>query len=192
MQLSFHRFVSYKNVHVIGAYVEIKPVNCDVKATVVSGINAQVTNHGAQHLTEFSSVHLKKNFFKWVWSRQNRQFQLQSAPYIKYSRAESIQKMRHLRSLMTEEKSTLKFSLSFHRRDCKSGEDFNGPFQQRSGVCGIRKEPEGENVCRDGLDNLKEAEEKGYETLLEESKKSGRKSGRNRIFRLIVKKMMHR
>ena len=33
------------------------------------------------------------------------------------------------------------------------------------------KEPEGENVCRDGLDNLKEAEEKGYETLLEESKK---------------------
>ena len=54
VQLSFHRFVSYKNVHVIGAYVEIKPVNCDVKATVVSGINAQVTNHGAQHLTEFS------------------------------------------------------------------------------------------------------------------------------------------
>lgn len=33
------------------------------------------------------------------------------------------------------------------------------------------KEPEGENVCRDGLDNLKEAEEKGYETLLEGSKK---------------------
>lgn len=64
MQLSFHRFVSYKNVHVIGAYVEIKPVNCDVKATVVSGINAQVTNNGAQHLTEVSNACIDEKYLQ--------------------------------------------------------------------------------------------------------------------------------
>ena len=149
VHLSFHRFVSYENVHVIGAYVEIKPVNCEMKVKVVSGIDAQVTNHGAQHLTEFSSVHLKKNFFKWVWSRQNRQFQLQSAPYIKYSRAESIQKMRHLRSLMTEEKSTLKFSLSFHRERPARVEKISTVHSSRDlEYVASGKEPEGENVCK--------------------------------------------
>ena len=110
VQLSFHRFVSYKNVHVIGAYVEIKPVNCDVKATVVSGINAQVTNHGAQHLTEFSKRAFEEKFL------QMGMVTTESAVSIAVSTVHKVfQRMRHLRSLMTEEKSTLKFSLSFHR-----------------------------------------------------------------------------
>ena len=172
MQLSFHRFVSYKNVHVIGAYVEIKPVNCDVKATVVSGINAQVTNHGAQHLTEFSSVHLKKNFFKWVWSRQNRQFQLQSAPYIKVFQSGKYTEDAASKIIDDRRKSTLKFSLSFHRERLQEWRRFQRSIPAEIWVCGIRERAGRERMsARDGLDNLKEAEEKGYETLLEESKK---------------------
>ena len=64
VHLSFHRFVSYENVHVIGAYVEIKPVNCEMKVKVVSGIDAQVTNHGAQHLTEFSKRAFEEKFLQ--------------------------------------------------------------------------------------------------------------------------------
>lgn len=51
-QLDFHRFVSYNNVHVIGSYVELTAINKDMAAKVLSGINAQVTNHGAQHFVE--------------------------------------------------------------------------------------------------------------------------------------------
>ena len=169
---SFHRFVSYENVHVIGAYVEIKPVNCEMKVKVVSGIDAQVTNHGAQHLTEFSKRAFEEKFLQWVWSRQNRQFQLQSAPYIKYSRAESIQKMRHLRSLMTEEKIHAEIQLVIPQGETARVEKISTVHSSRDlEYVASGKEPEGENVCRDGLDNLKEAEEKGYETLLGESKK---------------------
>lgn len=192
MRLSFHRFVSYKNVHVIGAYVEIKPVNCDVKATVVSGINAQVTNHGAQHLTEFSKRAFEEKFLQMgmvttesavsiAVSTVHKVFQ--SGKYTEDAASKIIDDRRKIHAeiqlVIPQER------LQEWRRFQRSipAEIWSMWHQERAG----RRE-----CLQDGLDNLKEAEEKGYETLLEESKKSGRKSGRNRIFRLIVKKMMHR
>lgn len=52
LKLSFHRFVSYDNIHVIGNYVELTPLSGGINVEAVSGINAQVTNSGAQHLNE--------------------------------------------------------------------------------------------------------------------------------------------
>lgn len=50
--LSFHRFVSLADVHVIGSRVEITPLDADVTLQIKSGINAMETNHGAQHFCE--------------------------------------------------------------------------------------------------------------------------------------------
>ena len=172
VQLSFHRFVSYKNVHVIGAYVEIKPVNCDVKATVVSGINAQVTNHGAQHLTEFSKRAFEEKFLQMgmvttesagsiAVSTVHKVFQ--SGKYTEDAASKIIDDRRKIHAeiqLVIPQGETArveKISTVHSSRDLE--------------YVASGKEPEGENVCRDGLNNLKEAEEKGYETLLEESKK---------------------
>ena len=172
VQLSFHRFVSYKNVHVIGAYVEIKPVNCDVKATVVSGINAQVTNHGAQHLTEFSKRAFEEKFLQMgmvttesavsiAVSTVHKVFQ--SGKYTEDAASKIIDDRRKIHAeiqLVSPQGETArveKISTVHSSRDLE--------------YVASGKEPEGENVCRDGLNNLKEAEEKGYETLLEESKK---------------------
>lgn len=172
VQLSFHRFVSYKNVHVIGAYVEIKPVNCDVKATVVSGINAQVTNHGAQHLTEFSKRAFEEKFLQMgmvttesavsiAVSTVHKVFQ--SGKYTEDAASKIIDDRRKIHAeiqLVIPQGETArveKISTIHSSRDLE--------------YVASGKEPEGENVCRDGLNNLKEAEEKGYETLLEESKK---------------------
>lgn len=52
IKLTFHRFVSCDNVHIIGGYVEITPLEKAAKIRVLSGIDAQVTNSGAQHFTE--------------------------------------------------------------------------------------------------------------------------------------------
>ena len=162
VQLSFHRFVSYKNVHVIGAYVEIKPVNCDVKATVVSGINAQVTNHGAQHLTEFSKRAFEEKFLQMgmvttesavsiAVSTVHKVFQ--SGKYTEDAASKIIDDRRKIHAeiqLVIPQGETArveKISTVHSSRDLEyvaSGKELN---------------------------NLKEAEEKGYETLLEESKK---------------------
>ncbi|MCC8017773.1 MAG: family 65 glycosyl hydrolase, partial [Lachnospiraceae bacterium] len=52
VSLAFHRFVSLDNVHIIGNYIEITPLSGSVELTIQSGIDAQVTNSGAQHFTE--------------------------------------------------------------------------------------------------------------------------------------------
>lgn len=50
--LIFSRFVSLKNLHLIGQKVEIIPLNCYAEIKIGSGINGQVTNSGAQHFHE--------------------------------------------------------------------------------------------------------------------------------------------
>ncbi|WP_179865394.1 glycoside hydrolase family 65 protein [Bacillus sp. AFS017336] len=50
--LVFRRFVSLDDLHVIAQKVEITPLNNCAEVVVTSGINAQVTNNGAQHFTE--------------------------------------------------------------------------------------------------------------------------------------------
>lgn len=58
---SFHRFVSFDNVHIIGNYIEMTAVNKSAEIRISSGIDAQVTNHGAQHFHELSKRVLEDN-----------------------------------------------------------------------------------------------------------------------------------
>ncbi len=48
----FYRFVSLKDLHVIGQKVKITPLNNELTLKICSGINAQMTNSGVQHFSE--------------------------------------------------------------------------------------------------------------------------------------------
>ena len=171
VQLSFHRFVSYKNVHVIGAYVEIKPVNCDVKATVVSGINAQVTNNGAQHLTEVSKRAFDEKYL------QMGMVTTESEVAIAVSTVHDV----FLDGEKTEETA---YKIGDDRRKIHARIQLDIPKGETARVekistvhssrdleyTGSGKEPDKETVYANGLENLKEAECKGYRTLLQESR----------------------
>lgn len=172
VQLSFHRFVSYKNVHVIGAYVEIKPVNCDVKATVVSGINAQVTNHGAQHLTEFSKRAFEEKFLQMGMVTTESAVSIAVSTVHKVFQSGKYTEDAASKIIDDRRKIHAEIQLIIPQGETARVEKISTVHSSRDlEYVASGKEPEGENVCRDGLDNLKEAEEKGYETLLEESKK---------------------
>lgn len=172
VQLSFHRFVSYKNVHVIGAYVEIKPVNCDVKATVVSGINAQVTNHGAQHLTEFSKRAFEEKFLQMGMVTTESAVSIAVSTVHKVFQSGKYTEDAASKIIDDRRKIHAEIQLVIPQGETARVEKISTVHSSRDlEYVASGKEPEGENVCRDGLDNLKEAEEKGYETLLEESKK---------------------
>ena len=172
VQLSFHRFVSYKNVHVIGAYVEIKPVNCDVKATVVSGINAQVTNHGAQHLTEFSKRAFEEKFLQMGMVTTESAVSIAVSTVHKVFQSGKYTEDAASKIIDDRRKIHAEIQLVIPQGETARVEKISTVHSSRDlEYVASGKEPEGENVCRDGLNNLKEAEEKGYETLLEGSKK---------------------
>lgn len=172
VHLSFHRFVSYENVHVIGAYVEIKPVNCDVKATVVSGINAQVTNHGAQHLTEFSKRAFEEKFLQMGMVTTESAVSIAVSTVHKVFQSGKYTEDAASKIIDDRRKIHAEIQLVIPQGETARVEKISTVHSSRDlEYVASGKEPEGENVCRDGLNNLKEAEEKGYETLLEESKK---------------------
>ncbi|WP_081707747.1 glycoside hydrolase family 65 protein [Bacillus massiliigorillae] len=51
-ELTFRRFISLDDKHVIAQRVEITPVDQDAEISITSGINAQVSNSGVQHFKE--------------------------------------------------------------------------------------------------------------------------------------------
>ncbi|MFS0784034.1 glycoside hydrolase family 65 protein [Bacillus sp. 1P06AnD] len=51
-QLTFRRFISLADKHVIAQRVEITPISQDAEIGITSGINAQVSNSGVQHFKE--------------------------------------------------------------------------------------------------------------------------------------------
>ena len=172
VHLSFHRFVSYENVHVIGAYVEIKPVNCEMKVKVVSGIDAQVTNHGAQHLTEFSKRAFEEKFLQMGMVTTESAVSIAVSTVHKVFQSGKYTEDAASKIIDDRRKIHAEIQLVIPQGETARVEKISTVHSSRDlEYVASGKEPEGENVCRDGLDNLKEAEEKGYETLLEESKK---------------------
>ena len=172
VHLSFHRFVSYENVHVIGAYVEIKPVNCEMKVKVVSGIDAQVTNHGAQHLTEFSKRAFEEKFLQMGMVTTESAVSIAVSTVHKVFQSGKYTEDAASKIIDDRRKIHTEIQLVIPQGETARVEKISTVHSSRDlEYVASGKEPEGENVCRDGLDNLKEAEEKGYETLLEGSKK---------------------
>ncbi|KHF28389.1 Alpha,alpha-trehalose phosphorylase [Anoxybacillus sp. BCO1] len=65
-EFTFRRFVSLKNLHLIGMKMEIKPLNCDADVHITSGINGQMTNSGAQHFHEGEKRIFDKKYLQLI------------------------------------------------------------------------------------------------------------------------------
>ena len=65
-KLTFRRFVSAENVHMIGSSVEITPVSGELTVQIVSGIDGQVTNAGAQHFRETSKRVFNEKYLEFT------------------------------------------------------------------------------------------------------------------------------
>ncbi|WP_461201340.1 glycoside hydrolase family 65 protein [Anoxybacillus sp. TBDG-1] len=65
-EFMFRRFVSLKNLHLIGMKVEMKPLNCAANIHITSGINGQMTNSGAQHFHEGEKRIFDKTYLQLI------------------------------------------------------------------------------------------------------------------------------
>ncbi|MFH5070371.1 glycoside hydrolase family 65 protein [Enterobacter cloacae complex sp. 2024EL-00215] len=52
LELTFRRFISQANLHLLAFDIQIKAVNCDAHIDIRTGIDAQQSNSGAQHFHE--------------------------------------------------------------------------------------------------------------------------------------------
>lgn len=66
VRICFHRFVSFANVHIVGSYAEITPLDQDVTVDVKSGIDGQVTNSGAQHFVEVTKRAFDETYLQFI------------------------------------------------------------------------------------------------------------------------------
>lgn len=65
-KLVFKRFVSLKDLHLIGMKVEITPLDSDAKISIVSGIDGQQSNSGTQHFYEGEKRFYNKKFIELI------------------------------------------------------------------------------------------------------------------------------
>ncbi|MBE9914708.1 glycoside hydrolase family 65 protein [Paenibacillus donghaensis] len=75
-KLCFRRFVSMSNLHLLGMRVEITPLTQPAEISIVSGINGQMTNSGAQHFLEGERRVFEKELLQLtaVTSQSNMEF----------------------------------------------------------------------------------------------------------------------
>ena len=172
VRLSFHRFVSYDNVHVIGSYVEITPLSGNVNVSFVSGINAQVTNNGAQHLTEVSKRAFEDKYLQMgmVTTESKVSIAVSTVHKVFLDGREAEIGPNKILDDRRKIHSKLEFLVS---------KDETVRIEKISTVHSSRDleyeklggEPEGQTVCEDGLRCLKEAEKDGYDILFAKSRK---------------------
>ncbi|MGL4953552.1 MAG: glycoside hydrolase family 65 protein, partial [Culicoidibacterales bacterium] len=66
IRFEFNRFISLANKHLIANTMTVTPLTADIDFEVLSGINAQISNTGAQHFSEGEKRFYDKKFVQLV------------------------------------------------------------------------------------------------------------------------------
>lgn len=170
VQLSFHRFVSYDNLHVIGNYIEITPLSGDIKLHIESGIDGQVTNSGAQHFVERSARVYDDEFIQFpvVTSESNVLVAVHCVHKLTCNGEPAV--IDTARSGSQRRKITRQYDLMVAKNQTFRIEKLATIHSTRDLEYAGLEDVSWEQVISDGLSLMKEIAEAGYEALFEKSK----------------------
>ncbi|WP_163151048.1 glycoside hydrolase family 65 protein [Anoxybacillus sp. MB8] len=166
-ELTFRRFVSLKNLHLIGMKMEIKPLNGDANIRITSGINGQMTNSGAQHFHEGEKRIFDKKYLQLIQTTTESKIDFVVNAVHRY--------MINGKEIETEPRMAIDrrkvfIQVSF---DVKRGETFT--FEKLANVYTSRDKAYDHDAYnldvmrQDALNNLKEEAKKGYDALFSEN-----------------------
>ena len=180
-QLTFRRFISLHNAHLIGMKLEIIPVDGNAKISILSGINGQVTNSGSQHFKEGEKRFHNKKFIEFtqttiesdidfVFACHNK-MQTENQTSAVTSKMEIDRRKIH-QELQTEvnKHETLTFEktiLVYTSRDkeyTSQDKNYSGKYSSNELRINILSQ-----IRAEALDNIKELELKSYRDLIGES-----------------------
>lgn len=166
-QLLFRRFVSLKNLHLIGMKLEITPLTNKAEIKIGSGINAQVTNTGAQHFHEGEKRIFDKKYIQLLQQTTESKIDFVINAVHSWKQNNSAIDVEP-RMVMDRRKVFVESCISVNKDETITFEKFSNIFTSRD------KEYDNNNYSletlrNDALANLKEEAPKGYDALLFES-----------------------
>lgn len=166
-EFMFRRFVSLKNLHLIGMKVEIKPLNCEANIQITSGINGQMTNSGAQHFHEGEKRIFDKKYLQLIQTTTESKIDfVVNATHRYMIDGKEIEKEPR----MAIDRRKVFIQVAF---DVKQGETLT--FEKLANVYTSRDKQYDHDAYsldvmrQDALNDLKEEAKKGYDALFSEN-----------------------
>lgn len=176
----YRRFISMKNLHLIGVQLSITPYNNDAEVSILSGICGQVTNSGTQNFIEGPKRFHENKYLElvqtttesdidFVFGCSNRLRTSKDS----YEQSELRFERRKIHQILTtrvRKKKTLFFEkkvivhTSRDKKYTSLDPNYNGKYSSKS-----KRDEVLEKIREDVLNEIKETEPKGYCALLEES-----------------------
>lgn len=163
----FRRFVSLKNLHLVGMKVEITPLSNSVEIKIGSGINAQVTNTGAQHFHEGEKRIFEKKYIQLL--QQTTESKIDFVINTVHSWTNNNTPVEpEPKMVMDRRKVFVEGTVHVNKAETMSFEKLANIFTSRDKEYDLN-DYSLEGLRKDAIANLKEEATKGYEALLQES-----------------------
>ncbi|MCD7820507.1 MAG: family 65 glycosyl hydrolase [Lachnospiraceae bacterium] len=181
VSLAFHRFVSLDNVHIIGNYIEITPLSGSMELSVQSGIDAQVTNSGAQHFTEGARRLLEEKYLELPVTTTeskvgicvhaaHRVFTVGNSPVQSPTAGETAGFVKSVRAVDERRCIYSRYELSVPVGQTIRFEKISTVHSTRDlEYVELTEEEAAERLCEDGRALIRLAEEAGYDRLFADS-----------------------
>ncbi|WP_299550523.1 glycosyl hydrolase family 65 protein [Seonamhaeicola sp.] len=162
-RFEFKRFVSFADLHLIGAHIKITPLDNDSNIEIKSGINGQVTNSGAQHFEEGEKRIFDKAYLQMLQNTNESNITFIHNTYHEFNSKDVEVKSRF-------EMDRRKVLMLYH---CEVPANATLEFSKISNLYTTRDkayEHLSLQELRDlSIEHLKKQSEKGYQLLLQES-----------------------
>ncbi|MCP8617874.1 glycoside hydrolase family 65 protein [Salirhabdus salicampi] len=167
-ELTFRRFISLKNLHLIGMRVDIKPLSEKANIQVTSGINGQMTNSGAQHFHEGEKRIFDKKFLQLIQTttETNIDFVINATHRLKMNH-EEIDLSPQMS--LGRRRVDLQYSATVAKDKTYTVEKLSTVHTSRDSQIDSRSY-DLEELRKLSLDGIQKARAVGYEQLFEESK----------------------
>ncbi|WP_042273266.1 glycoside hydrolase family 65 protein [[Clostridium] dakarense] len=168
IKFEFKRFVSLKNLHLIGQKVSITPLEKNIEVKIQSGINGQVSNTGAQHFTEGEKRVYDSKYIQYTQRTTESNIDFVSNTVHKFEiNKEEVSPSSLI--VMDRRKVYYNYDLSVKENETLVIEKISNVFTSRDKEC---EKLSYEELKEFSLENIKKEYTIGYEELQSESAKA--------------------
>lgn len=175
--LDFYRIVSLKDLHVVAQKVIITPLNNDTEIGITSGIDGRMTNSGSQHFSDGDKRFYEKKYMQFIQATTQTNIKFVHSSALQFTvNGEKKEINPHI--IMDRRRIYCKYRENLRQNDMLVIEKISNVYTSRD------KEYENldlKEIQEISLNALKEAMQKGYDRLKEESERRWEEKVWNRV-----------
>lgn len=163
LKLHFQRMVSRSDLHVFASKVTIQSLNRDIDLQVTTGIDAQQTNYGRQHLIEKEVRVFKDQYMQGIYETSNSGQTIALFSACTHSKVDNIDFISSNRQLLSTSTVSLKENEPYML------EKLSAVYTSQD-----RDLPSSQSLTDIGLQKIEEIHQLGYDAILKKSSESWR------------------